>query len=61
MSNNDKFIIDTPFGKLMESETNLICIKCKYYKDEDCINITDGTCIDNFKPLYFAKDETDEE
>ena len=60
MSNNDKFIRDTPFGKLMESETIYNCLKCKYYKDDDCIENTKNICIDNFKPLYFAKDEPNE-
>lgn len=57
MENNDKFIRDTPFGKLMESESMANCSKCRHFEDDDCIENTDNICIDNFIPYYFAKDE----
>ncbi len=58
MSNNDKFIRDTPHGKLMESETKYQCLKCKYitYSYHKCKKVTDNLCMDNIK-YYFAKDE----
>lgn len=60
MSNNDKFIRDTPFGKLMENQdTYLACLKCKYWKVEDCEILTEEICFDNTE-YYFAKDEPNE-
>lgn len=56
MSNNDKFIRDTPHGKLMESENIYSCIKCKYWKYNDCEIITNQICLDN-NEYYFAKEE----
>ena len=60
MSNNDKFIRDTEFGKLMESEDIFqVCRKCKYERDKNCMIKTNYTCDDEFNG-YFAIDETDE-
>lgn len=64
MSNNDKFIRDTEFGKLMESETSYnSCDKCKYFDNEPessiCGVITKFLCIEG-KDYYFAKDEPNE-
>lgn len=64
MSNNDKFIRDTEFGKLMECKENVwTCGKCKYYDNDPnsfaCGMITNYLCLDRGN-YYFAKDETDE-
>ena len=60
MSNNDKFIRDTEFGKLMESSDELCCTKCKYERDKSCMIKTNYTCDEEFG-AYFAKEETEEE
>lgn len=61
MSNNDKFIIDTKFGKLMESSDDESCLKCKYIINNKCTLKNDGfECLDDYDSYYFAKDETDE-
>ena len=59
MSNNDKFIRDTEFGKLMKSEKVGFCVKCKYFKHDNCEVITDEICFEDFN-YYFAKDEPNE-
>ena len=60
MSNNDKFIRDTEFGKLMEnSSRKQTCLKCKYIDDDTCI-VAFNVCLQITKG-YFAKDEIDEE
>ena len=58
MSNNDKFIRDTPHGKLMESVDEVCCLRCKYNLINKCIEITHGLCLQGSG--YFAKDEIDE-
>ena len=62
MSNNDKFIRDTEFGKLMEGVDNSFintCSKCKFLEEDYCLLKKDGPdCLDG--DYYFAKDETDE-
>ena len=58
MSNNDKFIRDTPHGKLKESIDQYSCIKCKYFHKYNCMKTTNNICVDN-KSYYFAKEETD--
>ena len=60
MSNNDKFIRDTEFGKLMEIKGKFGCKKCKYNKMDECTMFTDYLCVSSDK-YYFAKDETEEE
>ena len=61
MSNNDKFIIDTPFGKLMENQdTSLACPKCKYWEYNDCEILTNKICLDN-NESYFLKEEVNHE
>lgn len=61
MSNNDKFIRDTPHGKLMETESIYQCLKCKYitYAYHKCKKVSDNLCMDK-RGYYFAKDETEE-
>lgn len=59
MSNNDKFIRDTPFGKIMESVNSVMCDKCKYRRFKFCAIKTDFICNEQIG-YYFAKDETDE-
>lgn len=59
MSNNDKFIRDTTFGKLMESKDDSICDKCKYNRFKFCAIKTDFKCQERSN-YYFAKDETEE-
>ena len=59
MSNNDKFIRDTEFGKLMESMRDGFCHKCKYFNYDNCDEITKDICFEHLN-CYFAKDETDE-
>ena len=59
MSNNDKFIRDTEFGKLMESMKDGFCSKCKYSNHENCAVITNEICFEEYN-YYFAKDEIDE-
>ena len=57
MESKDKFIRDTEFGRLMESEDGHDCIKCKYYLKEGCgVGITVNDCIEELG-YYFAKDE----
>lgn len=60
MSNNDKFIRDSEFGKLMENKDAalLSCLKCKYWEFDDCYILTEKKCYGD--KYYFAKDETDE-
>lgn len=59
MSNNDKFIRDTKFGKLMvNSENEISCLKCKYLHDDICLDAF-SICIGVSKG-YFAKDEPNE-
>lgn len=63
MSNNDKFIRDTEFGKLMESnDEDGVCEKCKHDSlgFPICVTSTNFICIGEFG-YYFAKDETEEE
>lgn len=59
MSNNDKFIRDTEFGKLMESKGAGFCLKCKYFHVLNCEEKTNDICFDNLR-YYFAKDEPNE-
>lgn len=62
MENKDKFIRDTPHGKLMESMKNKRfwpCSKCKYHKIWSCKCDTDEICLEN-SDYYFAKDEPNE-
>lgn len=62
MENNDKFIRDTEFGKLMETKNEVYaCLKCKYnnLKFSKCVIETYLLCVLN-KDYYFAKDETEE-
>lgn len=56
MSNNDKFIRDTPHGKLMENQdTSLSCLKCKYWKHEDCDILTEEICFGSSKSYFLGK------
>ena len=61
MSNNDKFIRDTPYGKLMKSKNDYVsCKKCKYQINHRCVLVNEAfDCLDA-NAYYFAKDETDE-
>ena len=59
MSNNDKFIRDTEFGKLMESQDQYSCIKCKHRINEDCWKMTNEICLESLS-YYFAKDKPNE-
>ncbi len=59
MSNNDKFIRDTEFGKLMKNrEPSRTCLKCKHFEKETCIAAFE-ICVE-IRNSYFAKDETNE-
>ena len=59
MNNNDKFIRDTEFGKLMQNlNREQTCLKCKYLGDDKCL-IAFSECIQVTKG-YFAKDEPNE-
>lgn len=60
MSNDDKFIRDTPHGKLMQGETKYQCLKCKYYPYYDCEKHTELICLNNDK-YYFEKEQTNNE
>lgn len=58
-NNNDKFIRDTPFGRLMESKpiNKDVCLKCKYgYAYNLSLNTKIETCFGE-PSYYFAKDE----
>lgn len=61
MSNNDKFIRDTEFGKLMENrEPSRTCLKCKHFytNDDNCLKAS-KICFE-IRNSYFAKDEPNE-
>ena len=61
MENNDKFIRDTPHGKLMlTTKHKLGCDKCKWM-DKGCFIVGDEThqCLDD-DGYYYEKDETEE-
>ena len=60
MSNNDKFIRDTPHGKLMESIDQYSCIKCNHYKVENCKKNTNYMCHEDSN-YYFSKEEVNED
>lgn len=58
-NNNDKFIRDTEFGKLMQnSSRKQTCLNCKYLEDDTCI-VAFNVCMQVSKS-YFAKDEPNE-
>lgn len=56
IQNKDKFIRNTPHGKLMENTyKKLTCVKCKYAAIPNCHDLTNSICFE--APFYYFKKE----